>query len=64
LFKKKVKVEETKNIEKTPQPKSQEFFYGTQYHTIPPVENDSYVIEKDVYITIRRLRLILYHWFF
>jgi hypothetical protein len=23
-----------------------EIFYGTQYHRVPPVEKDSYVIEK------------------
>jgi hypothetical protein len=42
-----------------------EVFYGTQYHPITPVdETDSYVIEKDLYVRIRRLRLILYHRFF
>jgi acetate kinase len=35
-----------------------EVFYGTQYHTVPPVENDSYVIEKDIYVRIRR-----YGWY-
>jgi hypothetical protein len=33
-----------------------EVFYGTQYHFIPPVENDSYVIKKDLYVRIRRLK--------
>jgi hypothetical protein len=31
---------------------------------IPPVEKDLYVIETYLYVRIRRLRLILYHWFF
>jgi hypothetical protein len=25
-------------------------FYGTQYHPVPPIEKDSYVIEKDLYV--------------
>jgi hypothetical protein len=29
-----------------------EVFYGTQYHPVPPVEKDSYVIEKDLYVRI------------
>jgi hypothetical protein len=29
-----------------------EFIYGTQYHPIPPVEKDSYVIENDLYVRI------------
>jgi hypothetical protein len=37
-----------------------EVFYSTQYDRL---ENDSYVIEKDKYVRIRRLRLILYDWF-
>jgi hypothetical protein len=40
------------------------FLRYTQYHPIPPVEKDSYVIENDIYVRIRWLRLILYHWFF
>jgi hypothetical protein len=28
------------------------------------LKKDSYVIEKDLYVRIRRLRLILYDWFF
>jgi hypothetical protein len=39
-------------------------FYGTQYHPVTPVENDSYVIENDLYVRIQQLRLILYHRFF
>jgi hypothetical protein len=27
----------------------EEIFYGKQYHHVPPIENDSYVIEKDLY---------------
>jgi hypothetical protein len=41
----------------------QEVFYGTQYHLVPPAEKDSYVVEKDLYVRIRRLRFILYHRF-
>jgi hypothetical protein len=33
----------------------QEVFYGTQHNPVPPVENDSYVIENDLYVRI---------WFF
>jgi hypothetical protein len=39
-------------------------FYGTQYHPIPLVEKNLYVIQKDLYVRIRRLRLIMYHRFF
>jgi hypothetical protein len=28
------------------------FFYDTQYHPIPQVEKDSYVIKKDLYVRI------------
>jgi hypothetical protein len=41
-----------------------EVFYGTQYHPVPPVEKDSYVIEKDLYVRIWRLRLICTTSFF
>jgi hypothetical protein len=40
------------------------FFYGTQYDLYDRLKKDLYVIEKDLYIRIRRLRLILYGWFF
>jgi hypothetical protein len=43
---------------------NQEVFYGTQYDLYDRLKNDSYVIEKDLYVRIRRLRLILYDWFF
>jgi hypothetical protein len=41
-----------------------EVFLGTQYNLYVRLKKDSYVIEKDLYIRIRRLRLILYDWFF
>jgi hypothetical protein len=41
-----------------------EVFYGTQYDLHDRLKKDSYVIEKDLYVRIRRLRLILYDWFF
>jgi DNA polymerase III delta prime subunit len=37
-----------------------EVFYGTQYDLYDRLKKDSYVIEKDLYVRIRRLRLILY----
>jgi hypothetical protein len=40
------------------------FFYGTQYDLYDRLKKDLYVIEKDLYVRIRRLRLILYGWFF
>jgi hypothetical protein len=41
-----------------------EFFYGAQYDLYDRLKNGSYVIEKDLYVRIRRLRLFLYDWFF
>jgi hypothetical protein len=41
----------------------QDVFCGTQYHPVTSVEKDSYVIENDLYVRIRRLRLIMYHRF-
>jgi hypothetical protein len=41
-----------------------EVFYGTQYDMYDRLKKDSYVIEKDLYVRIRRLRLILYDCFF
>jgi hypothetical protein len=40
------------------------FFYSTQYNYVSLVENDSYVIDNDLYVRIRQLSLILYHQFF
>jgi hypothetical protein len=31
---------------------SKEVFYDTQYHPVPPVEKDSYVIKKDLYVDL------------
>jgi hypothetical protein len=41
-----------------------EVFYGTQYGMYDWLKKDSYVMENDLYVRIRRLRLILYDWFF
>jgi hypothetical protein len=41
-----------------------EVFYGTQYDMYDRLKNDSYVIEKYLYVMIRQLILILYDWFF
>jgi hypothetical protein len=41
-----------------------EVFYRTQYDLYDRLKKDSYVIEKDLCVRIRRLRLILYDWFF
>jgi hypothetical protein len=38
-----------------------EVFYGTQYDMYDRLKKDSYVIEKDLYVRIWRLRLILYN---
>jgi hypothetical protein len=40
-----------------------EVFYSTQYDMYDRLKKDSYVIEKDLYVRIRWLRLILYDWF-
>jgi hypothetical protein len=45
-------------------PIGHEVFYGTQYDLYDRLKMDSYVIEKDIYVRIRQLRLILYDWFF
>jgi hypothetical protein len=37
-----------------------EVFYSTQYDLYDRLKKDSYVIEKDLYVRIRWLRLILY----
>jgi hypothetical protein len=42
----------------------EEVFYSTQYDMYDRLKKDLYVIEKDQYVRIRRLRLILYNWFF
>jgi hypothetical protein len=39
-------------------------FYGTQYDVYYLFKKDSYVIENDLDVSIRRLRLILYCRFF
>jgi hypothetical protein len=39
-------------------------FLGTQYDLYDRLKKDSYVIKKDLYVRIQRLRLILYDWFF
>jgi hypothetical protein len=39
-------------------------FCVAKLEKMPRVENDSYVIYKNLYVRIRRLRLILYHRFF
>jgi hypothetical protein len=39
-------------------------FYGTQYDMYDRLKSDSYVIEKDLYVSIRQMRLILYDCFF
>jgi hypothetical protein len=36
-----------------------EVFYGTKYDMYNRLKRNSYVIEKDLYVRIRRLRLIL-----
>jgi hypothetical protein len=36
-----------------------EVFYGTQYDMYDRLKKDSYVIEKDLYVRIRRLSLII-----
>jgi hypothetical protein len=41
-----------------------EVFYGTQYDLYDQLKKDLYAIEKDLYVRIRRSRLILYDWFF
>jgi hypothetical protein len=38
-----------------------EVFYSTQYDLYDRLKKDSYVIEKDLYVRIRWLRLILYY---
>jgi hypothetical protein len=39
-------------------------FLSTQYDLCDRLQKNLYVIEKDLYVRIRRLRLILYDWFF
>ena len=46
------------------EPFKDEVFYCTQYDLYDRLKKDSYVIEKDLYVRIGRLRLILYHRFF
>jgi hypothetical protein len=41
-----------------------EVFYSTQCDLYDRLKKDLYVIEKDLYVRIRRLRLILHDWFF
>jgi hypothetical protein len=41
-----------------------EVFYDTQYDPYDQLKKDSYGIEKDPHVKIRRLWLILYDWFF
>jgi hypothetical protein len=36
------------------------YIYGAQYNVYYILKTDSYVIEKDLYVTIRQLQLILY----
>jgi hypothetical protein len=35
-----------------PSPIHRGFFYDTQYHPVPLVEKDPYVIKKDIYVKI------------
>jgi hypothetical protein len=45
--------------------KNEEVFYGTQYDLYDRLKKDSYVIKKkDIYVKIRRLRLIRYDLLF
>jgi hypothetical protein len=39
-------------------------FYSPQYDLYDRLKKDSYVIETNLYVRIRRLRLIIYDWFF
>jgi hypothetical protein len=41
-----------------------EVFYGTQYDMYDRLKKDSCVIEKNLYVRIRQLRLIPHDWFF
>jgi hypothetical protein len=56
-------------LPKTPDPRSlntinHEVFYSAQYEPVLPVQKESYRIEKNIYVRIRQLILILYYQFF
>jgi hypothetical protein len=45
-------------------PSLAEVFYVTRYNMYDRLKKNSYVIERDLYVRIRWLGLILYDWFF